>query len=78
MTAMEPNINIQTESAVMPGNIPNATQVSDFGGALNNIENVSRGTDVLDFTTANSKSSWMWQETTLETLRIYNQKYKTK
>ena len=48
MTAMEPNINIQTETAVMPGNIPNATQVSDFGGALNNVENVSRGGDVLD------------------------------
>lgn len=27
MTAMEPNINIQTSQAVMPGSIPNATQV---------------------------------------------------
>ena len=48
MTAMEPNINIQTEAAVMPGNIPNATHVSDFGGTLNNVENVSRGGDMLD------------------------------
>ena len=48
MTSMEPQINIQTETAVMPGNIPNAIQVSDFDGALNNVENVSRGTDVLD------------------------------
>ncbi|WP_420546151.1 hypothetical protein [Nitrosopumilus sp.] len=46
MTAMEPQINIQTETAVMPDNIPNATQVSDFGGALNNVENVSRGVDL--------------------------------
>ena len=48
MTAMEPNINIQTGNAVMPGNIPNATQVSDFDGALDNMGDVSRGTDVLD------------------------------
>lgn len=48
MTTMEPNINIQTESAIMPGNIPNATQVSDFDGSLNNMESVSRGVDVND------------------------------
>lgn len=48
MTAMEPNINIQTETAVMPGNIPNATQVTDFDGSLNNMENVSRGVDVIE------------------------------
>ena len=45
---MEPNINIQTGNAVMPGSIPNATQVTDFDGALNNMGDVSRGTDVLD------------------------------
>ena len=32
MIAMEPNIHIQTETAVMPGNIPNATHVTDFDG----------------------------------------------
>ena len=48
MTSMEPNINIQTETAVMPGNIPNATQVSDFDGALDSMPDVSRGTDLLD------------------------------
>ncbi|MGH1522490.1 MAG: hypothetical protein ACRBB2_09120, partial [Nitrosopumilus sp.] len=41
-----PNINIQTSTAVMPGNIPNAIQVTDFDGALNNVENVSRGVDL--------------------------------
>ena len=48
MSAMEPNINIQTETAIMPRNVPNATQISDFDGSLNNMENVSRGGDVLD------------------------------
>ena len=48
MTAMEPSINIQTGDAVMPGNIPNATQVTDYDGALNNMPDVSRGTDMLD------------------------------
>ena len=48
MSAMEPNINIQTGPAVMPGNIPNATQVTDFDGSLNNMENVSRGVDVIE------------------------------
>ena len=50
MTAMEPNINIQTGNAVMPGSIPNATQVSDFDGALNNMGDVSRGHEILDST----------------------------
>ena len=48
MSAMEPSINIQTGPAVMPGNIPNATQVTDFDGSLNNMENVSRGIDVIE------------------------------
>ena len=48
MSAMEPRINIQTGPAVMPGNIPNATQVTDFDGSLNNMENVSRGIDVIE------------------------------
>ena len=48
MTAMEPQINIQTGDAIMPGNIPNATQVTDYDGALNSMPDVSRGTDVLD------------------------------
>ena len=48
MSAMEPQINIQTGNAVMPGNIPNATQVTDFDGALNNMADVSRGTDLID------------------------------
>jgi len=48
MVAMEPTINIQTGNAVMPGNIPNATQVTDFDGALNSMPDVSRGTDILD------------------------------
>ena len=48
MSAMEPSINIQTGPAVMPGNIPNATQVTDFDGSLNNMENVSRGVDVIE------------------------------
>ena len=32
----------------MPGNIPNATQVTDFDGSLNNMEHVSRGVDVIE------------------------------
>ena len=48
MTAMEPSINIQTGNAVMPGNMPNATQISDFDGSLNSIPDVSRGTDLID------------------------------
>ena len=48
MSAMEPSINIQTGPAIMPGNIPNATQVTDFDGSLNNMENVSRGVDVIE------------------------------
>ena len=48
MSAMEPRINIQTGPAIMPGNIPNATQVTDFDGSLNNMENVSRGVDVIE------------------------------
>jgi len=48
MTAMEPNINIQTGDAVIPGNISNATQVTDFDGALNSMPDVSRGTDLID------------------------------
>ena len=48
MTAMEPTINIQTGNAIMPENIPNATQVTDFDGALNSMPDVSRGIDILD------------------------------
>ena len=48
MSAMEPNINIQTGNAVMPGSIPNAIQVTNFDGALDSMPDVSRGTDVLD------------------------------
>ena len=48
MTAMEPNINIQTSQAVMPGSIPNATQVTDFDGSLDNMGDVSRGHQILE------------------------------
>ena len=50
MTAMEPNINIQTSQAVMPGSIPNATQVTNFDGSLDNMGDVSRGHQILDST----------------------------
>ena len=48
MTAMEPNINIQTGNAVMPGSIPNATQVTNFDGSLDNMGDVSRGHQILE------------------------------
>ena len=50
MTAMESSINIQTGNAVMPDNIPNATQVSNFDGALDNMGDVSRGHEILEST----------------------------
>jgi len=48
MTAMEPNINIQTSQSVMPGSIPNATHVTDFDGSLDNMGDVSRGHQILE------------------------------
>ena len=50
MSAMEPNINIQTGNAIMPGSIPNAVQVSNFDGALDSMGDVSRGHQILEST----------------------------
>ena len=49
MIAMEPaNINVQTTTAVMPGSIPNATQMTNPGDVINNMGDVNRGHQIFD------------------------------
>jgi len=49
MAAMEPpRINVITETAVMPGNIPNATHMINPGDSINNMESINRGHQIFD------------------------------
>jgi len=49
MVAMEPpRINVIAETAVMPGNIPNATHMINPGDSINNMESINRGYQIFD------------------------------
>ena len=49
MITMEPaNINVETTTAVMPGNIPNASQMTNPGDVINNMDDVNRGHQIFD------------------------------
>ena len=49
MTAMEPpRVNVITETAVMPGNIPNSIHMINPGNSINNMESISRGYQIFD------------------------------
>lgn len=49
MTAMEPpRVNVMAETAVMPGNIPNATHMMNTGDSITNMESINRGHQIFD------------------------------
>jgi len=49
MAAMEPlRVNVMTETAVMPGNIPNSTHMINPGNSINNMESINRGHQIFD------------------------------